>query len=42
MDRNNIGAVNLMVPTTSLSVRRAWIEILVLRLADMSAACRSP
>ena len=26
----------------SLSARRAWIEILALRLADMSAACRSP
>ena len=26
----------------SLSARRAWIEILGSRLADMSAACRSP
>ena len=26
----------------SLSARRAWIEILAPRLADMSAACRSP
>ena len=29
-------------PAMSLSARRAWIEILASRLADMSAACRSP
>ena len=27
VDRNSIGAANLTVPTTSLSARRAWIEI---------------
>ena len=30
MDRNSTGAANLTVPTTSLSARRAWIEILIM------------
>ena len=33
VDRNSIGAASLMVPTTSLSARRAWIEILLVYLA---------
>ena len=28
MDRNSIGLVSLTVPTTSLSARRAWIEMI--------------
>ena len=38
MDRNLVGCINRTVNIMSLSVRRAWIEILVSRLTDMSDA----
>ena len=42
VDRNNVSANNHIRVRESLSARRAWIEMLALRLVDMSAACRSP
>ena len=38
VDRNLVGCINRAVNIMSLSARRAWIEILALRLADMSGA----
>ena len=42
VDRNNPPVKSLEIGEKSLSARRAWIEMLAPRLADMSAACRSP
>ena len=42
MDRNKINRLPVGSRAASLSARRAWIEMLAFRLADMSAACRSP
>ena len=42
VDRNLIAWTMDYSIMASLSARRAWIEILASRLADMSAACRSP
>ena len=42
VDRNIQTLMLHMAHLMSLSARRAWIEMLVSRLADMSAACRSP
>ena len=42
MDRNFDAMQIIIIVVGSLSARRAWIEILASRLADMSAACRSP
>ena len=42
VDRNDAVQIVVVVMNASLSARRAWIEMLASRLADMSAACRSP
>ena len=42
MDRNDTVQIVVVIMYASLSARRAWIEMLASRLADMSAACRSP
>ena len=38
MDRNGFTFFQVRIVTRSLSARRAWIETLASRLADMSAA----
>ena len=42
VDRNFDAVQIVIIVVESLSARRAWIEMLAPRLADMSAACRSP
>ena len=35
VDRNSTGAANLTVPTTSLSARRAWIEMCIINYKEV-------
>ena len=42
VDRNNIGSASLTVSTTSLSARRAWIEIQKLLKKSIDKYGRSP
>ena len=42
VDRNSIEPVNLTVSTTSLSARRAWIEIIMFVNLRVLDGCRSP
>ena len=42
VDRNSIRSASFRVCTTSLSARRAWIEILNVVILNALACCRSP